>query len=92
MTSRERARARGRREMLGVCLAVAVALVVGVLVGRGWGASEGASVRAEELRKAQASAYDEGAQFGNDDGWRECIEENNLYSRYTRSASQNMAE
>ena len=92
MTSRNRARAEGRAEMLGVCLLVAGALVVGYIVGVGRGASEGASVRASELRQAQASAYDEGAQFGNDDGWRECIEENNLYDRYTLSASLNTAE
>lgn len=60
------------------------AFVVGVKVGE----QKGAEVGAEQLRKAQAQAYDEGAEFGNGEGWRECIEENNLYDRYVREGSR----
>lgn len=91
MTRYEMRKRAERAETLAVAfgMLLAVALVVGAFaVGVKVGENNGAEVGAEQLRKAQAQAYDEGAQFGNDEGWRECIEENNLYDRYMRSAER----
>ena len=71
--------------VLGV-LFVAFGVAFGVILGRGMERAE--VERAEELRQAQAQAYDEGAEWGNGEGWRECIEENNLYDRYMREGSR----
>lgn len=71
--------------ILGVMF-VGLGVAFGMMLGRG---AERAEIeRAEELRQAQAQAYDEGAEFGNGEGWRECIEENNLYDRYMREGSR----
>lgn len=76
-----------RAELVALC---ALGLVFGMLCSlavckayqSGREAERAEFESAEQLRQAQAQAYEEGAEWGNADGWRACIEENNLYERY----------